>query len=296
MGSDLRHGMPDCASPRPGPQSAAMQVVRTRQELAAVRASLPGPVGLVPTMGALHAGHQALAAAARTACAAVVASIFVNPSQFSDAAAASAYPRDEETDLGKLAAAGCDAVWLPAVSDIYPGDQVTTIDPAGPALQWEGTHRPGHFRGMATVVAKLLGLVRPDTAFFGEKDWQQLQVVRHMVADLVLPVGIVGVATVREADGLAMSSRNRFLDGQQRVVAPRLQACLRQAAQALHAGVAAETALGDGRARLEAAGFTVNYFALVDGATLRPAAALPGSRLIAAAQLGPVRLLDNIGV
>ena len=210
-----------------------MQVLRTRQELAAARAALAGPVGLVATMGALHAGHLALVAAARQSCASVVASIFVNPTQFTDAASAAAYPRDEAADLAVLAAAGCDAVWLPTAATMYPAGDATVVDPAGPALGWEGDHRPGHFRGMATVVAKLFGLIRPDVAAFGEKDWQQLQVVRRMAADLLIPVRILNIPTLREPDGLAMSSRNRFLSPGERAVAPALHAALAGASAAL---------------------------------------------------------------
>lgn len=262
----------------------------------AARAAMPGPVGLVPTMGALHAGHMALVAAARAGCASVAVSIFVNPTQFGTAEAAASYPRDEEDDLCKLESAGCDVAWLPGVDAIYPPGDATMVDPAGPALDWEGAHRPGHFRGMATVVAKLFGLVRPDVAVFGEKDWQQLQVVRRMVADLVLPLRIVGVATVREPDGLAMSSRNRFLSPGERASAPQLQACLQWAAAALRAGTAADAALDQGRARLTQAGLGVDYLALVDGPTLRPVQDPAGARLIATVRLGPVRLLDNIAV
>ncbi len=261
-----------------------------------MRAALPSPVGLVPTMGALHSGHLALVAASRAACAATVASIFVNPTQFGAAEDLSAYPRTEADDLRQLAAAGCDAVWLPDVASIYPPGDSTAVDPGGPAEGWEGTQRPGHFRGMATVVAKLFGLVRPDLAFFGEKDWQQLQVVRRMVADLLLPVQVAAIPTVREPDGLAMSSRNRFLSPAERALAPALHRQLLATAAALHAGVPAEAALAAGEASLVADGLRVDYLTLVDGQTLRPTKALAGARLIAAARLGPVRLLDNVPV
>ena len=271
-----------------------MRIIRTRDELMAVREAMLGQVGLVPTMGALHDGHLALVEVAQRECAGVLASIFVNPTQFNNAEIAASYPRDEENDLRKLEDAGCDAVWLPSVGTIYPPGDATTINPTGPALHWEGTHRPGHFQGMATVVAKLFGLARPDAAFFGEKDWQQLQVVRRMVADLALPVRVVGVETVREADGLAMSSRNRFLDAQQRAAAPLLFACLQRVAGDLRSGMPTDAALAAGRTRLEQGGLGVDYLALVDAATLRPVSELAASRLIAAVRLGPVRLLDNI--
>ncbi|GAC1343842.1 MAG: pantoate--beta-alanine ligase [Acetobacteraceae bacterium] len=273
-----------------------MRVAKTREELLALRADLPEPVGLVPTMGALHAGHVALVEAARGVCASTIASIFVNPTQFSDAQAVSAYPKDTQGDLAKLEAAGCDAVFLPDVEALYPPGDATTIVPAGPALDWEGRFRPGHFVGMATVVAKLFGLVRPDVAVFGEKDWQQLQVVRRMVADLLLPVRILGVATVREADGLAMSSRNRLLNPAQRVVAGSFHPGLHWVVAALRAGRAAELALDEGRADLERSGFGVDYLALVDALTLQPCVDVANARLLAAVRLGTVRLLDNVGL
>jgi pantoate--beta-alanine ligase len=251
-------------------------------------------LALVPTMGALHAGHLALLAAA-PAGSAVAASIFVNPLQFAPNEDLSRYPRDEAGDLGKLEAAGCGLVWLPDAATMYPPDCATTIEVAGPAERWEGTIRPGHFRGVATVVARLFGQVGPDSACFGEKDWQQLQVVTRMVADLPLPVRIVGVPTVREADGLAMSSRNRFLSAADRARAPELPRVLQ--ATAAQIGMGVEAALEDARAALQGAGFAVDYVALVDGASLAPLdAPRAGARLIAAARLGGVRLLDNIGL
>jgi pantoate--beta-alanine ligase len=178
---------------------------------------------------------------------------------------------------------------------MYPPDCATTIEVAGPAERWEGAIRPGHFRGVATVVARLFGQVGPDSACFGEKDWQQLQVVTRMVADLPLPVRIVGVPTVREADGLAMSSRNRFLSAADRARAPELPRVLQ--ATAAQIGMGVEAALEDARAALQGAGFAVDYVALVDGASLAPLdAPRAGARLIAAARLGGVRLLDNIGL
>jgi pantoate--beta-alanine ligase len=248
-------------------------------------------------MGALHAGHRALVDAAVRTGAATVASIFVNPLQFAPTEDLSRYPRDEAGDLATLDACGCDLVWIPDVATMYPPGGATTIDPAGPAERWEGTHRPGHFRGMATVVAKLFGQARPDVAFFGEKDWQQLQVVSRMVADLHLPLRIVGVPTVREADGLALSSRNRFLSEAERRLAPNLHKALAHAAKAIAAGGPAAETLQAARAGLRADGFGVDYLALVDGPTLEPITAnQPGARLIAAARLGTVRLLDNVPV
>src|SRR5439155_26321066 len=188
-----------------------------------------GALALVPTMGALHDGHRALVRAAVASGAATVASIFVNPLQFGANEDLSRYPRDEAGDLAALEACGCRAVWLPDVSIMYPADDATTIVVAGPAERWEGEARPAHFRGVATVCGKLFGQVRPDRAYFGEKDWQQLQVVRRMVNDLHLALEIAGVPTVREQDGLALSSRNRFLTEAERRRAPHLHAVLIEA-------------------------------------------------------------------
>lgn len=262
--------------------------------------SAPGlapSLALVPTMGALHAGHVSLLDVARRHADRVAATIFVNPTQFGPNEDFSRYPREEAADLEKLRAAGCDLAWLPEVADIYPPGDATMIDVAGPALGWEGAKRPGHFRGVATVVAKLFGAVRPDAAVFGEKDWQQLQVIRRFTADLGLPVRIVGGPIVREADGLAMSSRNRFLLPAERAEAPLLHRVLLSVRAALARGTSAQNALLAGRAQLADASFDVDYLALVDGATLvetdRP---VSGARIILAARLGSVRLLDNLGL
>ena len=180
---------------------------------------------------------------------------------------------------------------------MYPPDDATTITVGGPAERWEGDARPGHFRGVATVCAKLFGQVRPDRAYFGEKDWQQLQVVKRMVADLLLPLEIVGVPTVREPDGLALSSRNRFLSPRQRQQAPRLFATMQVATHRLARGEPADPVLDAARAKLTDEGFAVDYIALVDGPSLAPLpVARPGARLIAAARLGSVRLIDNMAV
>jgi pantoate--beta-alanine ligase len=275
-----------------------MMIARTLPELRAACASLRdrfGSLAVVPTMGALHAGHMALVAAASGA--GIVASIFVNPLQFAPTEDLARYPRDEASDLAQLEAGGCHLAWLPEVATMYPPDGATTITLEGPALRWESDARPGHFRGVATVCAKLFGQVRPDRAYFGEKDWQQLQVVRRMVADLLLPLEIVGVQTVREPDGLALSSRNRFLTPTERHTAAGLPRALFATAQCLGHGVAVAPALDAARARLAADGFAVDYFALVDGPSLAPLAAVqPGARLIAAARLGSVRLIDNVAV
>ena len=277
-----------------------MLIARTLEELRRHCGTLRerhASLALVPTMGALHAGHMALLRAAGADQAGIVASIFVNPLQFGPTEDLARYPRDEAGDLAQLAAHGCDLVWLPDGATMYPPDGATTIDVEGPALRWEGDARPGHFRGVATVCAKLFGQVRPDRAYFGEKDWQQLQVVSRMVADLRLALEIVGVPTVRESDGLALSSRNRFIPETERTRAAWLFATLEAAAHGLKHGAAADPILDDARASLTREGFAVDYFALVDGPTLTALpAARPNARLIAAARLGSVRLIDNLAV
>lgn len=275
-----------------------MIVARTPPALHEARLSIHGRqsgIALVPTMGALHAGHLALVRAAVATGRTVIASIFVNPLQFGMNEDLARYPRTEDADLAALEAAGCTAVWLPNVPAMYPDGDTTLIDVGGPARFWEGVQRPGHFRGVATVCAKLFGQTQADVAFFGEKDWQQLQVVRRMVTDLCIKVRIEGVPTVREPDGLALSSRNRFLSAEERSRAPVLYATLRRLAGSLAGGCAAAGLLDGANAELRAAGFTPDYLALVDGTTLEPIeAARPGGRIIAAARLGSVRLLDNI--
>lgn len=252
-------------------------------------------VALVPTMGALHAGHLALVAAARRGADRVITSIFVNPLQFGPSEDFSKYPRTEEADLAALEAAGCDIAWLPTVEVMYPPGAATAIEVAGPSEGFEGAARPGHFRGVATVCCKLFAQTEADVAVFGEKDWQQLQVIRRMVADLDLPIRILGHPTVRDADGLALSSRNRYLSPAERAKAVMLPNAMREAANAMLHGAAIESALDAARDGLAAAGFAVDYLSLVEPATLRPTEALP-ARMVAAAKLGPVRLLDNMPV
>jgi pantoate--beta-alanine ligase len=277
-----------------------MLIARTLPDLRAACTALRvahGGLAFVPTMGALHDGHRALVRAAAGSGAPAVASIFVNPLQFGANEDLSRYPRDEPGDLATLEACGCALAWLPDVATMYPPGEATTITLTGPAERWEGDARPGHFRGVATVCAKLFGQVRPDRAYFGEKDWQQLQVIKRMVADLLLPLDVVGIETIREPDGLALSSRNRFLTEGERTVAPTLNKVLRETARLLSAGMPVESTLTNARVTLHEAGFTVDYFALVDGSTLAPiAVAEPTARLITTARLGAVRLLDNIGM
>ena len=251
---------------------------------------------LVPTMGALHAGHLALVETARTLGRRVVASVFVNPTQFGPTEDFSRYPRDEAADLAALAGAGADAAWVPDVATMYPEGFATRIEVAGPADGLCGEFRPGHFSGVATVVTKLLNQVRPDAALFGEKDYQQLLVIRRAVRDLNLPFAIHGMPIVREADGLALSSRNRYLDAAERRVAPGLHAALARVADGLTAGGAAGPLLADARAGLEAAGFgPVQYVEVRDAATLAPVErAERPARVLAAAYLGRTRLIDNV--
>jgi pantoate--beta-alanine ligase len=275
-----------------------VQIVRTSEELARARSALTGTIALVPTMGALHAGHMALIEEAKQRADKVVASIFVNPTQFGAGEDLDRYPRREEQDARMLEQAGCDLLWLPSVADIYPQGFATTVHVGGISDRWEGEARPGHFDGVATVVAKLLLSVRPDVALFGEKDFQQLAVIRRMVADLNIPVSIIGVATVREPDGLALSSRNAYLSEDERRRAIALPNALAQAREAILSGATAAAALRGAKQALIDAGFLkVDYLALVDAATLEPLDRPGGEmRLIAAATIGTTRLIDNLAV
>jgi pantoate--beta-alanine ligase len=255
-------------------------------------------VGLVPTMGALHRGHLALVEAARGQCERVVASLFVNPKQFGPREDFAAYPRDEAADLAKFREAGVDLVFAPSVEEMYPPGLAINIRVAGISEVLEGAHRPGHFDGVATVVAKLLLQCLPDAAFFGEKDYQQLMVVRRLVRDLDIPVRIEGVPTVREPDGLALSSRNVYLSLEERRVAPRLYRVLNDTAAVLRERPdAAVPALAGGISALDGAGFVTDYLELRDAADLSPMITLDRpARLLAAARLGRTRLIDNIAV
>jgi len=255
-------------------------------------------IALVPTMGALHAGHMALVAEARKRADRVVVSLFVNPTQFAPGEDLAAYPRKGEEDAAMLEDAGIDVLWMPGVETMYPEGFATTISVAGVSEGLEGAHRPGHFDGVATVVAKLLGQVQPDLALFGEKDFQQLAVVRKMVADLNIRVGIVGVPTERDGDGLALSSRNVYLTPEERTAARALPDALNEAAVAISAGESVENVLQRARAKLEAAGFgPIDYIELCDAASLRPVRETKGNlRLLAAAKLGRARLIDNVAV
>jgi pantoate--beta-alanine ligase len=252
-------------------------------------------IGLVPTMGALHQGHLELVKVARRHADFVVATIFVNPLQFNPSEDLSAYPRDEATDLNLLAATGADLVFAPNVAEMYPKNFSTGVKVSGLTQYLDGPARPGHFEGVATVVTKLFNQAQPDVACFGEKDFQQLQVIRRLTRDLDLPIEIVAVPTVRDEDGLAMSSRNRYLSEKERIAAAMLPASLKDAVTELQAGAAAAPILEKTRAALRAAGFNpIDYVELCDSETLQPLpAAREGARLFAAAHLGRTRLIDN---
>lgn len=275
-----------------------MQTVRSSEELARARAQISDSLALVPTMGALHAGHMALVEEAKRRADSVAATIFVNPTQFNDKDDLARYPRQEGEDARKLEDAGCDLLWAPSVDDIYPEGFSTSVHVSGISERWEGEHRPGHFDGVATVVAKLLLSVRPDVALFGEKDFQQLAVIRRMVADLNIATEIVGVRTVRESDGLALSSRNAHLSSDERSRAVALPRALEAARDAINDGVDVRGVLGEAEDSLLEAGFSgIDYFALVDAATLEPLERPAGQmRLIAAATIGATRLIDNMTV
>jgi pantoate--beta-alanine ligase len=255
-------------------------------------------VVFVPTMGNLHAGHMSLIEAARRHGDRFVASIFVNPMQFGPNEDFAHYPRTPTQDSAMLAAAGCDLMFMPDVGEIYPNGagNATRVVVPGISDILCGEFRPGHFEGVATVVAKLFHIVDPDVAIFGEKDYQQLTVIRRMVADLCLRVQIVGAPTVRESDGLAMSSRNQYLDEAQRRLAPSIHRQLQQAVRALQAGERDFAKIESiGRAALEGAGLRTDYFSVRDADTLAPAQADTRRFVVlTAARLGKARLIDNL--
>ncbi|WP_216690472.1 pantoate--beta-alanine ligase [Hymenobacter siberiensis] len=257
-------------------------------------------VGLVPTMGALHAGHIQLVQAARAECNEVIATIFVNPTQFNNADDFRLYPRVPEADAALLAPAGCTALFVPSVEEIYPRPAVLLFDFGALEQVMEGAHRPGHFNGVATVVSKLFHLARPHRAYFGQKDWQQVAVVKQLVADLSFDLEIVACPTIREADGLAMSSRNRRLDAPARAVAPLLYQVLSAAAAQVQQGVAPAQVQADAFATLaREPGIIPEYVEIADAQTLQPLASyVPGRAVVLclAAHLGGVRLIDNVVV
>ncbi|MDI6842883.1 MAG: pantoate--beta-alanine ligase [Anaerosomatales bacterium] len=255
-------------------------------------------VALVPTMGALHEGHLSLVRAAQARADVVAVSIFVNPTQFGPGEDFEAYPRDLQRDLAALAAEGVDAVFTPSTEAMYAPDAQVTVDPGPLGEVWEGASRPGHFRGVCTIVAKLFSLVAPDLAFFGEKDFQQLVIVKRMVADLDFPVKVVGCPIVREPDGLAMSSRNAYLTREERTAATVLYRALREAETLACGGETdveyLERAMRD---TIEAEPLAqLDYAALVDPKTLARATSVAGARAIVAARVGSTRLIDNMAM
>jgi pantoate--beta-alanine ligase len=275
-----------------------LTLAHTREELADALSASGGQVGLVPTMGALHAGHAALMRTARETVgpdAPVVASIFVNPMQFGPGEDLARYPRTLDQDLETCAAEGVDLVFVPSVDEVYPGgDPQVTVDPGPLARVLEGASRPTHFHGVLTVVAKLFGLVRPDVAVFGEKDYQQLALIRRMVSDLCLGVEVVGTPTVREPDGLALSSRNTYLDPEARRSALALSGALFAARDAADRG--ADAALEEARAVLRRApGVDPDYLELT-APDLGPAPETGEARILIAARVGSTRLIDNVAL
>jgi pantoate--beta-alanine ligase len=280
-----------------------MQILTTAAELQAYteQARQAGKrIGLVPTMGALHAGHLQLVQAARAECNEVVATIFVNPTQFNNAEDFRLYPRVPEADAELLAPAGCTALFVPSVEEMYPQPTVLRFDFGDLERVMEGAHRPGHFNGVATVVSKLLHLARPHRAYFGQKDWQQVAVVRQLVADLSFDLEIVAQPTIREADGLAMSSRNRRLDAAARAAAPRLYQVLTAAAAQVRQGVPPAQVQAEASAMLAGEPLiTPEYFEVADAHSLQPLTDyVPGQAVVLclAAHLGGVRLIDNVVV
>lgn len=278
-----------------------MKIIRTRAELRTLTEIWRregSVIGVVPTMGALHEGHLSLVRGAEAQADRVIVTLFVNPTQFNNPEDLKNYPKTEEDDVRKLAPFAVDVLWAPGAEEMYPEGFATKISVDGISEGLCGGDRPGHFDGVATVVTKLLTQTDADLAFFGEKDWQQLQVVTRLVADLDLRARIVGMPTVREADGLALSSRNLRLTPEKRAAAAALPSEMKRAAAAISGGADAGEALAAARAAVLAAGFNaVDYLELRDGATLAPLdKATPTARIFAAAHIGAVRLIDNMAL
>ena len=254
-------------------------------------------IGVVPTMGALHDGHLSLVRRARESCDRVIVTIFVNPRQFNSAEDFARYPRTEDSDAALLAPLGVDAVFVPDAAQVYPPSHATVVSVSGISEPLEGAHRPGHFDGVATVVTLLFNMTQADRAFFGEKDWQQLQVVTRLVQDLKLPVEIIPCPSIRADDGLALSSRNQRLTPQGRAQAAALPAALFEAARQIESGTPEQQALASALATIADAGFgEVEYLELRDAATLGPVLPDRPARLLVASWLDGVRLIDNVGV
>jgi pantoate--beta-alanine ligase len=278
-----------------------VQIIRDRdalgEALAALRAE-GNTIAFVPTMGALHAGHMALVAEGRRRADHIVASIFVNPTQFGPGEDLATYPRREAADAAMLEIEGCALLWAPDAATMYPDGLAATVRAAALGDELDGAARPGHFDGVATIVSRLFDQIRPDIALFGEKDYQQLAVIRALVKELGLPIEIVGVPTQRDADGLALSSRNAYLTEEERLAARILPRALGEAAQAIEGDAPIADALDRARARLAEAGFDpVDYVALRDAETLLPVERLERpARLLAAASIGRTRLIDNLPV
>lgn len=281
--------MPDTVMPADN-LTQARTLPALRQAVARLR-SEGATIGFVPTMGALHEGHLALVKKAKALCDKVVVSIFVNPLQFAPTEDLDRYPRTEAADIALLQSVGCDLVYLPTTDILYPADFVSRIDMHGPALGLETDFRPQFFGGVTTVVMKLFNQVRPDVAVFGEKDYQQLAVIRTMVRDFDMTVDVVGYPTVRESDGLALSSRNAYLSAEERAVAPRIH----QALQTIKLSNDPDAATTQAKADLTAAGFgPIDYIAVRDAVTLGPVRDGHPRRILAALWLGKTRLIDNI--
>lgn len=291
--------LPNTASEGASPLPVARTIAAVRAQVQAWRAA-GQRIAFVPTMGNLHAGHMSLLAAARYRAERVIASVFVNPLQFGPAEDFSAYPRTPDDDMRLLAEAHCDLLFMPEASEIYPegGTQPTLVSVRTLAGVLCGQFRPGHFDGVATVVAKLFGIVAPDVAVFGEKDYQQFLIIRRMTRDLAIPVEVVGAPTVRAPDGLALSSRNRYLSPEERARAPQLYQALHAAVLRLQGGerdyLAIESA---GWQQLAANGFRPDYFAVRDATELQAPGPVPRELVVlAAARLGRARLIDNLRV
>lgn len=282
------------------PAAAQVKVVTTVHELRLCVAAWRNhdeTIGFVPTMGALHQGHLELVRRSQDLTTRTIVSIFVNPLQFNQAEDLASYPRDLAADQALLATTGCDLLYAPDVEEIYPAGFATEVKPGPLANIFEGTFRPGHFTGMATVVTKLLLQTAPDYAFFGEKDYQQLRIVENTVRDLALPVSIVPVPTIRDQDGLALSSRNRRLSPEARLQAGYLPEILFETAEQLRQGYPLEMTMAEARQKLVEAGFRLDYFELIDSRTFVPMTTLrKPARLLIAAWLGDVRLIDNVDV